>query len=83
MLKNLSPKSIKCFDLAKSLARQWQDDKLDTTHLVLAILKEQRTWADDLLRVHQLDATQLVSAVEATNQSRSGLVPNVCRSPSR
>jgi ATP-dependent Clp protease ATP-binding subunit ClpC len=70
VLRNLSPKSIKCFDRAKSLARQWQDDKLDTLHLVLAILQEQRTWADDLLRAYQLDTLQLVSAVEARMQKR-------------
>jgi len=65
VLKNLSPKSKKCFDAAKRVARQWQDRKLDTAHLMLAILKEQRTWANDLLRAYQLDAAQLASAVEA------------------
>lgn len=65
MLKNLSPKSKKCFDVAKQVARQWQDRKLDTAHLMLAILKEQHTWANDLLRTHHLDAAQLVNVIEA------------------
>ncbi len=64
MLKNLSPKSKKCFDAAKRVARQWQDRKLDTAHLMLAILKEQQAWANDLLRDHETDARQLVNAVE-------------------
>jgi len=75
VLKNLSPKSKKCFDLAKSVARQWQDRKLDTAHLMLAILKEQRTWAEDLLSVYELDAEQLVNAVEATLQKKESASP--------
>jgi ATP-dependent Clp protease ATP-binding subunit ClpC len=66
LLKNLSPKSKKCFDAAKLVARQWQDRKLGTAHLLLAILREQHDWADDLLRAGQLDAAQLVKAIEAT-----------------
>lgn len=75
MLKNLSPKSKKCFDLAKNLARQWRDSKLDTAYLMLAILKEQRTWADDLLSAHELDSAQLVKAVEATLQAEGQSSP--------
>ncbi len=66
MLKNLSPKSKKCFEAAKRVARQCQDRKLDTLHLMLAILREQNAWANDLLGAHQQSATQLADAVQAT-----------------
>ncbi|MFZ5916220.1 MAG: ATP-dependent Clp protease ATP-binding subunit [Chloroflexota bacterium] len=66
MLENLSPKSKRCFDIAKNYARQWQEDRLDTWHLMLAILKEQPAWADEVLRGHQLDSARLVSAIETS-----------------
>ena len=71
MLKNLSPKSKKCVDVAQDIARQWQESKLDTTHLMLAILREQPNWASDLLHNHQLETAQLVKTIEALLQKGS------------
>jgi len=75
VLENLSPASKRCFDTAKKVARERQDHKLDTSHLILAILEEQRAWASDLLCAHQLDTTQLASAVEAAFPPETGLSP--------
>jgi len=75
VLENLSPASKRCFDTAKRVARERQDHKLDTSHLILAILKEQRAWVSDLLFDHQLDTTQLASAVEAALLPETGPSP--------
>lgn len=65
MLEKLSPKSRRCFDAAKSEARRLQNTRLDTGHLLLGLLREQRSFVEEVLRPFNVEATQVADALES------------------
>jgi len=65
MLEKLSPKSRRCFDAAKSEARRLQNARLDTGHLLLGLLREQRSFVEEVLRPFNVEAAQVADALES------------------
>ena len=65
MLEKLSPKSRRCFDAAKSEARRLQNTRLDTGHLLLGLLREQRGFVEKALRPFNVEAIQVAAALES------------------
>ncbi|MDY7040867.1 MAG: ATP-dependent Clp protease ATP-binding subunit [Chloroflexota bacterium] len=65
MLEKLSPKSRKCFDSAKNEARRLQNARLDTGHLLLGLLREQRDFVEATLRPFKVESAQVVAALES------------------
>lgn len=65
MLEKLSAKSQRCFDIAKQEARRLQNARLDTGHLLLGLLREQRALIEEALQAFNVNADQLATAVES------------------
>jgi ATP-dependent Clp protease ATP-binding subunit ClpC len=66
MLEKLSPKSQRCFDAAKSEARRLQNARLDTGHLLLGLLREQRDFIEEALRPFNVETTKVITALESS-----------------
>lgn len=66
MLEKLSPKSQRCFDAAKSEARRLQNARLDTGHLLLGLLREQRDFIEEVLRPFNVETTKVITALESS-----------------
>jgi ATP-dependent Clp protease ATP-binding subunit ClpC len=64
MLEKLSPVSLKCFDVAKREARRLRSPDLNTSHLLIGLLRQQEEWFSSLLEPHGVDAAQVVRAAE-------------------
>jgi ATP-dependent Clp protease ATP-binding subunit ClpC len=64
MLEKLSPVSLKCFDVAKREARRLRSPDLNTSHLLIGLLRQQEEWFSSLLKPHGVDTAQVVRAAE-------------------
>jgi ATP-dependent Clp protease ATP-binding subunit ClpC len=64
MLEKLSPVSLKCLDVAKREARRLRSPDLNTSHLLIGLLRQQEEWFSSLLKPHGVDTARVVRAAE-------------------
>ncbi|MBL7198953.1 MAG: ATP-dependent Clp protease ATP-binding subunit [Anaerolineae bacterium] len=64
MLERLSPISLQCFNAAKQEARRLKSAELNTRHVVLGLLHQQKSWMAELLSPHNVSTDQLSERIQ-------------------